>query len=672
MQIILEANGLWETIEPNEKTQADNRKDKTAIVFFYQALPEDQLLQITKYKTAKAIWDALKTRHLGEERVQQTRLQTLKSEFDMLHMKEDETIDTFATKLTTLTNKAENLGHTMEDETLVRKLLNDVLDRGKHFRGRRRGKHRFSHDKNHENFKERENSHKSYNENNFKKPNHDNSKIRCYKCKKIGHIAHKCPQRTNLNEQSNLVEEALEPTLLMATLEEEEYDKVSLHQENVGYKETNMDSLWYLDKGASNHMTGIREHFKELDEKVKGKVRFGDGSYIEIKGKGSILIECDDEKQRIISHIYYIPDLKSNLLSLRQFTENGCKVVMEDNELRLYDMDNKIFMNVTRQRNHLYKAYLKIGTPVCLLANLKDDTWLWHVRLGHFNFESLKGMAKKDLVHEIPAIKHTTQLCNVCLIGKQSRVPFPKKAKAISTSPLDLVYGDLCEPITPPTPSEKKYIFLLVDDYSRYITILKMLRMDRGREFTSNELMQYCKENAIRHATHILNSVPTKALEDITPYEAIKRIKPNLANLKVFSCIAYAKVPSQHLTKLDDRSTKMVYLGNQHGSKAYRLFDPTTQKICISQDVMFKEDETWDWKDYISEHIDDETEWLDFKIENLDVTDEHHDQEIPPIKEDNEFPHNDDDDFYASPIRNSPTHSQPLHTPTTHSLEANS
>nr|GEX22809.1 zinc finger, CCHC-type [Tanacetum cinerariifolium] len=129
MQIILKANGLWETIEPNEKTQADNRKDKTAIAFLYQALPEDQLLQITKHKTAKAIWDALKTRHIGEERVQQARLQTLKSDFEMLHMKEDEIIDTFTTKLTTLVNKAASLGHTMEDETLVRKLLNAVPDR---------------------------------------------------------------------------------------------------------------------------------------------------------------------------------------------------------------------------------------------------------------------------------------------------------------------------------------------------------------------------------------------------------------------------------------------------------------------------------------------------------------------------------------------------------------
>ncbi|GJZ10531.1 zinc finger, CCHC-type containing protein [Tanacetum coccineum] len=293
MQIILEANGLWETIEPNEKTQADNRNDKTAIAFLYQALPEDQLLQITKHKTAKAIWEALKTRHIGKERVQQARLQTLKSDFEMLHMKEDETINTFTTKLTTLVNKAASLGHTMEDETLVRKLLNVVPDRylqivasieqysdlsemtleeaigrlktyeerikykkgkqvdnqeklmftrhenkGKYFRGRGRGKHKFSQGRNHENIKEErkdeETSHRSYNRNNFKKSNYNTSKLQCYKCKKIGHIAPKCPQRTKPNEQSNLVEEDLEPTLLMAILEDEEEQNVSLHEEDVG------------------------------------------------------------------------------------------------------------------------------------------------------------------------------------------------------------------------------------------------------------------------------------------------------------------------------------------------------------------------------------------------------------------------------------------------------
>jgi len=49
---------------------------------------------------------------------------------------------------------------------------------------------------------------------------------------------------------------------------------------------------WYLDTGASNHMTGCLEKFIELDTKVTGSVKFGDGSIVEICGKGFVLFEC--------------------------------------------------------------------------------------------------------------------------------------------------------------------------------------------------------------------------------------------------------------------------------------------------------------------------------------------------------------------------------------------
>nr|GEW18171.1 zinc finger, CCHC-type [Tanacetum cinerariifolium] len=112
-----------------KKPKADTKKDKTAIAFLYQALQEVQLLQITKHKTAKAVWDALKIRHVGVNRVQQAKQQTLKSEFEMLQMKENESIDSFVTRLTDIINKAASVRLAYEDSTLVRKLLNAVPDR---------------------------------------------------------------------------------------------------------------------------------------------------------------------------------------------------------------------------------------------------------------------------------------------------------------------------------------------------------------------------------------------------------------------------------------------------------------------------------------------------------------------------------------------------------------
>ena len=71
------------------------------------------------------------------------------------------------------------------------------------------------------------------------------------------------------------------------------HEVVYLNERNVKPKEfetyTSRDNIWYLDNGASNHMTGNRHYFKALDETITGKVRFGDDSRIDIKGKGSIL-----------------------------------------------------------------------------------------------------------------------------------------------------------------------------------------------------------------------------------------------------------------------------------------------------------------------------------------------------------------------------------------------
>jgi hypothetical protein len=156
--------------------------------------------------------------------------------------------------------------------------------------------------------------------------------------------------------------------------------------------------VWYLDNGASNHMTGDRKKFRDIDTTVGGKVRFGDGSTVEIHGRGSILFQGISRDQWILFDVYFIPKLKSNLISLGQLTEIGHKIVMDDDLIEVFEKSTmRMIMRVQRSVNRLYKIVLKTVQPVCLLANLSDESWLWHGRLGHVNFQSIRMLVEREM-----------------------------------------------------------------------------------------------------------------------------------------------------------------------------------------------------------------------------------------------------------------------------------
>lgn len=62
-------------------------------------------------------------------------------------------------------------------------------------------------------------------------------------------------------------------------------------------------------------MTGQLSRFRELDEGVKCKVRFGDGSTVLIKGKGTIVMKCKNGDERLLKDVYYISKLCNNIVS---------------------------------------------------------------------------------------------------------------------------------------------------------------------------------------------------------------------------------------------------------------------------------------------------------------------------------------------------------------------
>ena len=177
---------------------------------------------------------------------------------------------------------------------------------------------------------------------------------------------------------------------------------------------------------------------------------------------------------------------------------------------------------------------------------------------------------------------------------------------------------------------------------------VKCFRTDIGGEFNSEEFIAYCDENGIkRHLTapyspqqngvverknrtimscvrstlkeknlplelwaeavntcvYVLNRSYTKSLENSTPYERWSERKPNIDHLRVFGSVVHVKT-TKRVSKLEDRSNLMVFIGYELGTKAYRCLDPLSFKVTISGDVVFEEHQSWDFSQQGSQRID--------------------------------------------------------------------
>ena len=105
---------------------------------------------------------------------------------------------------------------------------------------------------------------------------------------------------------------------------------------------TGGENIWYLDNSASNHMTGDKRYFSLISTSILRKVRFGDDSRIDIKGNGTLSFIDMNGESRKMTGVYYILDLKSNIISLGQANEDGCDIQMRGEELTMHDQNEKL------------------------------------------------------------------------------------------------------------------------------------------------------------------------------------------------------------------------------------------------------------------------------------------------------------------------------------------
>jgi hypothetical protein len=85
-----------------------------------------------------------------------------------------------------------------------------------------------------------------------------------------------------------------------------------------------------------------------------------------------------------------------------------------------------------------------------------------------------------------------------------------------------------------------------------------------------------------------------KGSDGRTPYELWTWTIHAVSHLRTFGCIAHVKVSTPNLKKLLDRSKRMIFVGYEPGSSAYKCYDLVSRRVCVSRDVIFDEDGMWD------------------------------------------------------------------------------
>ncbi|GJT74134.1 retrovirus-related pol polyprotein from transposon TNT 1-94 [Tanacetum coccineum] len=225
--------------------------------------------------------------------------------------------------------------------------------------------------------------------------------------------------------------------------------------------------LFIVDSGCSKHMTGNLKLLTNFVEKFLGTVKFGNDQIAPILGYGDLV-----QGTITIKRVYYVEGLNHNLFSVGQFCDADLEVAFRKSTCYIRDLKGNDLLTGSRGTD-LYSISLQDSTspnPICLMAKAtSSQAWLWHRRLSHLNFDTINLLSKNNIVTGLPKLKFVKDhLCSSCELGKAKRKSFHTKTTPSSKRRLQLLHMDLCGPMRVESINGKKYVLVIVDDYSRY------------------------------------------------------------------------------------------------------------------------------------------------------------------------------------------------------------
>ncbi|GJY88103.1 retrovirus-related pol polyprotein from transposon TNT 1-94 [Tanacetum coccineum] len=254
--------------------------------------------------------------------------------------------------------------------------------------------------------------------------------------------------------------------------------------------------LWYLDSGCSKHMTGNHSKLMNFVDKFIGSVRFGNDHLGAIMGYGDYVMG-----ESVISRVYYVEGLGHNLFSVGQFYDSELEVAFRKHTCCVRDLNGTDILKGSHGTN-LYTISIDEmmkSSPICLLSKAsKSKSWLWHRRLNHLNFGS------------------------ACQHGKSKKFSHRPKSENTNMEVLHTLHMDLCGPMRVQSIKGKKYILVIVDDYSRFTWVKFLRSKNETPEFVTNFLKQIqvglnktVKFIRTDNETEFVNQVMSKCYEGV-------------------------------------------------------------------------------------------------------------------------------------------------------------
>nr|GEV30976.1 hypothetical protein [Tanacetum cinerariifolium] len=311
----------------------------------------------------------------------------------------------------------------------------------------------------------------------------------------------------------------------------------------------------------TNHMTGNLKLLINFVVKFLGTVKFGNDQIAPILGYGDLVQGAVTRKR-----VYYVEGLNHNLFSVGQFCDADLEVAFRKSTCFIRYLKGNDLLTGSRGTD-LYSITLQSTSspnPICLMPKAtSSQTWLWHCRLSHLNFDTINLLSKNDIVVGLPKLKFVKDhLCSSCELRKAKRKSFYTKLTPSSKRRLHLLHMDLCGPMRVASINGKIYVLVIVDDYSRY-TWTYFLSVAKVPLFFWAE--------AIATACFTQNRSLVIPRHEKTPYHIINEQKPSVKFFHIFGSVCYIVRDGENLDKMKE--------------KAHNSSDPvpTCQKIASVQ-----------------------------------------------------------------------------------------